>query len=123
LREEVDNTKEMLKDHEKEWIKTGCSVMTDAWTDQERRSIMNLCVNCSIGTSFVESKEVSDESHTGELIYQYVDGFIEKIGPQNVVQVVTDNASNNMVANEKLYASRPNIFLEFMCDAHHQFDA
>jgi len=71
---------------------------------------MNLCVNCSIGTSFLESKEASSESHTGELIFQYVNSCIEKVGAQNIVQVVTDNASNNMAAKDMLYVLKPNIF-------------
>ncbi|CAA0807048.1 hAT transposon superfamily protein [Striga hermonthica] len=103
LHEEVSDTKEMLKLQENEWAKNGFSIMTDAWTDQKRRSIMNLCVNCSIGTSFLESKEASSESHTGELIFDYVNSCI-------VVQVVTDNASNNMAAKNMLSVVRPNIF-------------
>ncbi|CAA0838838.1 hAT transposon superfamily protein, partial [Striga hermonthica] len=110
LQEEVQDTKEMLKAHEKEWHKNGCSIMTDAWTDQKRRSIMNMCVNCSIGTSFLESKEVSTESHTGELIFQYVNSCIDKVGAENIVQVVTDNASNNMAAKDLMSVERPKIF-------------
>lgn len=84
--------------------------MTDAWTDQKRRSIMNLCVNCSIGTTFVESKEVSSESHTGEFIFEFVDKFIEKVGDNKIVQVVTNNASNNMTTKELLYIKGSHIF-------------
>ena len=110
LHEEVEDTKKLLKEQELEWVRTGCSIMTDAWTDQKRRSIMNLCVNCCIGTTFVESKEVSAETHTGEFIFQLVDNFIDKVGVDNIVQVVTDNAANNMTANDLLYIKRPNIF-------------
>ncbi|KAJ1256169.1 hypothetical protein BS78_K075300 [Paspalum vaginatum] len=81
LHEEVEDTKKLLKLQEKEWAKNGCSIMTDAWTDQKRRSIMNLCVNCRIGTS-----------------------------SEKVVQIVTDNASNNMVAKKLLSVKRTNIF-------------
>ncbi|CAD6255282.1 unnamed protein product [Miscanthus lutarioriparius] len=110
LYEEVEDTKKLLKLQEQEWAKNGCSIMTDAWTDQKRRSIMNMCVNCSIGTTFLESKEASAESRTGEFIFQYVDSCIEKIGAEKVVQVVTDNASNNMAAKALLSVKRPNIF-------------
>ncbi|TXG53907.1 hypothetical protein EZV62_019163 [Acer yangbiense] len=110
LKEEVSNTKEALKKQENEWKLTGCSIMTDAWTDRKRRSIMNLCVNCCKGTTFLSSKETSDEAHTGELIFKYVDECIEQVGPQNVVQVVTDNASNNMAAANMLKEKRPSIF-------------
>jgi hypothetical protein len=80
LYEKVEDTKKLLKRQEEEWSKNGCSIMTDAWTDQKRRNIMNLCVNCSIGTSFLESRDASAESHTGEFIFLYVDSCIEKIG-------------------------------------------
>ena len=110
LFEEVEETKKMMKAHEEEWAKNGCSIMTDAWTDQKRRSIMNMCMHCTIGSSFLESKETSEESHTGKLIFEYVDGCIERVGAENVVQVVTDNASNNMVAKDLLFVKRPNIF-------------
>ncbi|PWZ38876.1 hypothetical protein Zm00014a_043588 [Zea mays] len=77
LHEEVEDTKKLLKVQEKEWTKNGCSIMTDAWTDQKRRSIMNLCVNCRIGTSFLESKETSAESHTGELIFEVFEPLVK----------------------------------------------
>lgn len=109
LFEEVEDTKKVLKVHEQEWAKNGCSIMTDAWTDQKRRSIMNLCLHCSIGSSFLESKEVSEESHTGQLIFEYVDGCIERVGAENVVQVVTGNASNNMAAKDLLFVKSPSI--------------
>uniref|UniRef100_UPI0005C9ACA9 uncharacterized protein LOC101303082 n=1 Tax=Fragaria vesca subsp. vesca TaxID=101020 RepID=UPI0005C9ACA9 len=110
LKEEVDRTKSLLKTQEQEWASNGCSIMTDAWSDRKRRSIMNLCVNCKEGTTFLSSKEASNESHTGAYIFEYVDKCIEVVGPQNVVQVVTDNASNNMAAGELMKVKRPSIF-------------
>ena len=50
-----------------------------------KEEVMNLCVNCAEGTTFLSSKEASDESHTGKYIFEYVDKCIEEIGPQNVV--------------------------------------
>ncbi|XP_022849890.1 uncharacterized protein LOC111371981 [Olea europaea var. sylvestris] len=57
----VERTKETLKKQEKEWKNNGCSIMTDAWSDNKRRSIMNLCVNCKLGTTFLSSKETNDD--------------------------------------------------------------
>ncbi|XP_024195944.2 uncharacterized protein LOC112199119 [Rosa chinensis] len=110
LKEEVERTKSLLKKQEEEWALNGCSIMTDAWSDWKRRSIMNLCVNYAEGTTFLSSKEASDEAHTGTYIFEYVDKCIEDVGPQNVVQVVTDNASNNMAAGDLMKLKRPNIF-------------
>ncbi|XP_073015997.1 uncharacterized protein [Primulina eburnea] len=110
LKEEVERTKSLLKKQEEEWILNGCSILTDAWTDRKRRSIMNLCVNCKEGTTFLSSREASDEAHTGNYIFEYVDKCIEEVGAQSVVQVVTDNASNNMAAKDLLKEKRPHIF-------------
>ena len=80
LLQEVERTRDLLKPHEAEREITGCSVMTDAWTDKKRRSIMNLCVHCKLGTVFLESKEASADAHTSLYIFNYVDECIEKIG-------------------------------------------
>uniref|UniRef100_A0A453ESH7 DUF659 domain-containing protein n=1 Tax=Aegilops tauschii subsp. strangulata TaxID=200361 RepID=A0A453ESH7_AEGTS len=53
---------------------------------------------------------MSAVSHTSEVIFQLVDEAIEEVGPENVVQVVTDNASNNMGAKKMLLEKRPNMF-------------
>ncbi|KAL6493760.1 hypothetical protein OROGR_032095 [Orobanche gracilis] len=110
LKQEVERTKNSLKEQEEEWKANGCSVMTDAWSDRKRRSIMNMCVNCKAGTSFISSIESSTEAHTGKYIFDYVDRFIGEIGCDNVIQVVTDNATNNMAAAKLLKLKRPNIF-------------
>ncbi|XP_018461154.1 uncharacterized protein LOC108832156 [Raphanus sativus] len=117
LKEEVERIKGLLKGQEEERKQNGCSVLTDAWSDRKRRSIMNLCINCRGGTMFLSSKDCSDEAHTGEFIHQYVKECIEDVGIENVVQVVTDNAPNNMAAARILKEKMPNIFWT-SCAAH-----
>ncbi|ESQ29475.1 hypothetical protein EUTSA_v10023973mg [Eutrema salsugineum] len=117
LNEDVQRTKEKLKVLEEEWDREGCSVMTDSWTDMKRRSIMNLCVNSRGGTCFLSSKDTSKDSHTGEYIFKYIDGCIEELGATRIVQVVTDNAKNNVAAAKMLKEKRPTIFWSG-CAAH-----
>ena len=71
---------------------------------------MNLCVNCRIGTTFLSSKESSDDARTAQHIFEYVMKGIEQVGSENVIQSVTDNASNNLAAAKLLKAKMPNIF-------------
>ncbi|KAL1198481.1 hypothetical protein V5N11_022662 [Cardamine amara subsp. amara] len=66
---------------------------------------------------FRSSGDCSDDSHTAEYIYEYVKGCIEEIGVENVVQVVTDNAPNNMAAARLLKEKIPSIFWT-SCAAH-----
>ncbi|CAN1764751.1 hypothetical protein LINPERHAP1_LOCUS9391 [Linum perenne] len=95
LKSEYARTKSLLKDRDEEKIQNGCSLMTDAWTDMK---------------SFIKSRDTSNVSHTSEVIFDLVDGAIEEVGAEHVVQVVTDNASNNMGAKKLLLEKRPNIF-------------
>jgi len=98
----------LLKTQKAGWKQNG--VMTDAWSDMKRRSIMNLCVNSKGGKCFLSSKDASTNSHTGLYIFEYVDRCIADVGAKNVVQVVTDNALNNVAAAKMLKEKRPNIF-------------
>ena len=117
LKEEEERTRELLKSQEAEWDRYGCSIMTDGWTDRKKRSIMNLCVNSRGGTCFLSSKDASTESHTGLYIFEYIDRCIGEVGAHKVVQVVTDNALNNVAASKMLKEKRPNIFWTG-CAAH-----
>jgi hypothetical protein len=90
-------------------MKNECSIMTDASSDR-KRSIMNIVTNCAGRTTFFSSKEMSVVSHTSEVIFELVDKTIEKIGEDQVVQVVTNNASNNMGTKKLLFLKQPHIF-------------
>jgi hypothetical protein len=52
LSEEYDRTKSLVQQYEDEKMKNGCSIMTDAWYDRKKGSIMNLVTNYAAGTTF-----------------------------------------------------------------------
>nr|KAJ0192829.1 hypothetical protein LSAT_V11C800441650 [Lactuca sativa] len=110
LKEEVHKTEGLLKKQEEEWERSGYSIMTDGWTNKKRRNIMNFCVNSREGTIFHSFVECCKDSHTGPFIFDYVEKCIEDVGAQNMIQVVTDNASNNMAATKLLIEKRPDKF-------------
>jgi hypothetical protein len=85
LEEEYARTKSLLQEREAEKMKNGCSIITDAWSDKKRRSIMNVCTNCGDGTSFISSKEMSDVSHTSEVIFELVDTSSTEGGYQDPI--------------------------------------
>ncbi|XLR47865.1 hypothetical protein HN51_032096, partial [Arachis hypogaea] len=41
LKKKVESTKLILEEHRVKWKKTGCTIMTDGWTDKRRRTILN----------------------------------------------------------------------------------
>ena len=67
-------------------------------------------------TAFLHSEDASAEKHDANYIFQFVDKAIKDVGP-NVIQIVTDNASNDMAAANIMQLKRPSIFWT-SCAAH-----
>ena len=91
--------------------------MTDAWTDRKGRGVRNLVVHSAHGVCFLDSVDCSAVKKNGKYIFDLVDKCIQELGEENVVQVVTDNASVNTAAASLLAAKRPSIFWNG-CAAH-----
>ncbi|KAG5082577.1 hypothetical protein JHK84_052615 [Glycine max] len=100
LKKELEYTKGLLRGHEEERIKYGCSIMSDGWMDRKNRTLINFLVNCSLGTQFVRSVDASEYMKTGQKIFELLDSFVEEIEEKNVIQVVTDNGSNYVLAED-----------------------
>jgi hypothetical protein len=100
LKEELKYTNEMLEDNRKEVAKYGCSIMADGWTDTKGRTLINFLVNSPAGTMFVKSVDASAYMKTGQKVYELLDSFVEEVGEKNVVQLVTDNGSNYVLAGK-----------------------
>ena len=98
LRKAYETVNNDLSKQRAAWKEYGCSILTDGWTDRLHRSVMNLCVHCKEGTSFIKSIEDSDQPHTGPYIFKWIEDCINEIDEENVIQVVTDNHSSNMMA-------------------------
>jgi len=87
LKKAIDRTSKGLEPLKKQWMTNGCSLMTDRlikWL-----CAMNMCVHCSGGVSFYNSKEECATSLKDPLIFQWVDEHISEVG-ENVVHIVTD---------------------------------
>ncbi|CAI0406310.1 unnamed protein product [Linum tenue] len=111
---EVEHKLELFKD---EWKDVGCTIMSDGWTDKKRRSLCNFLVNSPRGTVFLESKDTSKFSKTAEKVFEMLDAIVEKVGEENVVQIVTDNASAYKAAGHLLMEKRKHLFWT-PCAAH-----
>jgi hypothetical protein len=70
--------------------KTGCSIMSDGWTEKKRHCICNFLVNGPKGTIFfLSSVDTSNMSKTADKVFEMLDVILERIGKENIVQVVT----------------------------------
>ncbi|XP_028082295.1 uncharacterized protein LOC114283626 [Camellia sinensis] len=110
LKKEVKHTKDLMKNHKEDCAKYKCSIMTDGWTDKRGRALINLLVNCPRGTMFVESVDASSYSKDGQKLFELLGKFAEKVGKDNVVQVITDSVVANVLAGRFLEAKYEHLY-------------
>nr|XP_011459711.1 PREDICTED: uncharacterized protein LOC105350056 [Fragaria vesca subsp. vesca] len=91
--------------------------MSDGWTDGKSRVILNFLVNSPKGTWFLKSIDASDTIKNGELMLNYLNNVVEEVGEENVVKIVTDNASNYKWAGKELMKQRSKLWWT-PCAAH-----
>ncbi|XP_059669339.1 uncharacterized protein LOC132314495 [Cornus florida] len=99
LKKELEHIDNLMQDHREEWARYRCTIMADRWEDKRRRCLINFLVNCPKGTMFIQSVDASSYSKTGEKMFDLLNKFVQQIGVSNVIQVVTDSASSNVVAD------------------------
>ncbi|KAL6584924.1 hypothetical protein OROMI_004213 [Orobanche minor] len=117
LKKEIEHVHGDLDKYKKEWKKTGCTLMSDGWTDGKSRHLTNFLVNSPSGTVFLKSIDTSSMIKDGKKLFEMLDSMIEEIGEENVVQVVTDSASAYVLAGRLLEEKRPRLFWS-PCAAH-----
>ncbi|KAL1220002.1 hypothetical protein V5N11_028810 [Cardamine amara subsp. amara] len=118
LKKEVDDTNTKIVDHKKEWASKGCSIMSDGWRDSVvSKDLVNFLVNSPKGSVFIKSMDVSEVVKDATLLFQLLDKIVEEVGEENVVQVVTENASNYIKAGKLLEAKRLTLYWT-PCAAH-----
>ena len=117
LKKEVDLSQQMLEEYKVEWKKTSCSIMSDGWSDKKRKSICNFLVNSPKGTIFLYPINTSNISKTAKKVCQMLDEVLDRVGEENVMQLVTDNAANYKLAGEMLTQKRKCLFWT-PCAAH-----
>ncbi|XP_050387733.1 uncharacterized protein LOC126804020 [Argentina anserina] len=117
LREEVEDIDKYLLEHKKAWEKYGCSIMSDGWTDGNGRVLLNFLVNSPAGTFFLKSIDASGSVKNGSLMLKYLDEVVREVGEENVVQIITDNASNYKNAGLRLMQRRLKLWWT-PCAAH-----
>ncbi|KAL5194284.1 PHD finger protein ING1 [Glycine soja] len=117
LKKEVEYTENLMKGYREQWVKYVCTIMSDAWTDRKQRCIINFLINSQSGTMFLKSVDGSDFVKTGENLFELLDAIVEEVGEANVVQVVTNNGSNYVLAGKLLEEKRKHIYWT-PCAAH-----
>ncbi|KAH1254809.1 Craniofacial development protein 2 [Glycine max] len=106
----VDDVHKLADDYRSIWKKIGCTVTADGWTDRKRRTLINFLVYCPKGTIFLKSIDVSHASKSIDLLFKFFKDVVLRVGPKNVVHIVTYNATNYVVAGRLLEKEFPKLF-------------
>uniref|UniRef100_A0ACD5XUR6 Uncharacterized protein n=1 Tax=Avena sativa TaxID=4498 RepID=A0ACD5XUR6_AVESA len=95
LKDVADDIRAYLNDLKREWSVYGCSVIVDKQTDHGKGNITNFLVRCPRGTMFLKSVDTSTEEASLLVIFDQV---VREVGPENIVQFITDIDENFKVA-------------------------
>ena len=89
--------------------------MFDGWTDGKGRTLINFSVHCPKSTMFIKSIDASTYVKDATLVCELMEGFIQDIEVHNVVQIITGNTANYVVAGKDAYGEALHFILDSMC--------
>ena len=74
------------------WNQKGVTIVSDGWSDPQRRPLINFMAITESGPMFLKSVDGSGEIKDKDFIAKHIIDVIMEVGPKNVVQIITDNA-------------------------------
>ncbi|XP_030940180.1 uncharacterized protein LOC115965129 [Quercus lobata] len=101
---------EYIRSIKNSWVATGCTLISSIWSDVEQRAFINIIAYSPSGAIFLKSFEVSRDKITALYIKDLISSVIEEIGPNNVVQLITDNTTNFESTGDMLINKYPRLY-------------
>jgi hypothetical protein len=108
---------EIVKPIRDSWAISGCTLVSDGWTDRQSRPLVNTLACCPQGVIHLSTIDCMNKTKTVEYLFEILRDTILSIGEDNVVQVVTHNASNCVRVGELLMEHFPKLFWT-PCETH-----
>ncbi|RZC29798.1 hypothetical protein D0Y65_001409 [Glycine soja] len=91
-------------------LQKGVSIVSDGWSDPQRRSLINFMAVTESGPMFLKVIDCSNEIKDKDFIAKHMREVIMEVGHSNVVQIVTDNAAVCKAAGLIIEAEFPSIY-------------
>ncbi|XP_020250668.1 uncharacterized protein LOC109828045 [Asparagus officinalis] len=92
------------------WKAKSVSIVSDGWSDSQRRPLINVMAVTEDGTMFLNAVNAEGRTKNMDYIADILLKAIEEVGPHNVVQVITDNAPICKSAGGIVQGRHPHIF-------------
>ncbi|KAF8407213.1 hypothetical protein HHK36_006340 [Tetracentron sinense] len=111
LQAEKANVELHLKSIRQSWTRKGVSIVSDGWTDSNRkRSLINFMTASENGPVFLKAVDATEEVKSAEYVGKLFLEVISEVGHENAVQLITDNAAVCRAAGLRVEAKHPSIF-------------
>ncbi|RZC29827.1 hypothetical protein D0Y65_001431 [Glycine soja] len=93
LQNERRHVENLLQPIKNAWSQKGVSIVSDGWSDPQRRSLINFMAVTESGPMFLKTIDCSNEIKDKDFIAKHMREVIMEVGHSNVVQIVTNNAT------------------------------
>jgi hypothetical protein len=113
------NLDRLLRDRRSDPLfqRTGGSLSSDGWTDGCARPLLNAMLTTTGGSEFIAAFNTEGQAKDAAYLSDILSSVINTLGPENIVQINTDNAANCKAAGALLEDKFPHIFWA-ACAAH-----
>ncbi|XP_020963896.1 uncharacterized protein LOC110265304 [Arachis ipaensis] len=110
LEKDKQHMERMLEPTKNSWSGKGVSIVSDGWSDPQRRPLLNFMAVTESGPMFLKAVDCSDEIKDKDYVARQIRDVIREVGLSNVVQIVTDNAPVCKAAGLLIEAEFPSVF-------------
>nr|XP_007132377.1 hypothetical protein PHAVU_011G089700g [Phaseolus vulgaris]ESW04371.1 hypothetical protein PHAVU_011G089700g [Phaseolus vulgaris] len=92
LSKERSHVENLLQPIQNSWNQKDVTIVSDGWSDPQRRPFINFMAITESGPMFLKSIDWSGEIKDKEFIAKHMRDVIMEVGHNNVVQIIIDNA-------------------------------
>ncbi|KAK8484722.1 hypothetical protein V6N11_014471 [Hibiscus sabdariffa] len=110
LLQEKNNVDKLLRPIKATWQEKGMTIVCDGWSDPTRKPLINFMATSGSGPMFLKAVNCFGEVKDKFFIANLMKEVIDEVGHQNVVQIITNNASNCKGAGEIIESMYPHIY-------------
>jgi len=93
--------------HSDHLTRIGGTIVSDGWSDAQRHPLLKFLLITPSGATYIKSEDSSGEVKDAAYVAKHMCEAIDQVGPENVVQVITDSAANCKAAWTIISAKYP----------------
>lgn len=109
LEQEKKNVQNFLLPIQSSWQEKGVSIVSNGWSDSQRRPLINFMAGTKGGPMFLNDVDCSGAVKDKYFITALLKRCILEVGVANVIQVITDNVANCAAAGRVFEKEFPHI--------------